>query len=332
MTLHAPRATITPHHAARAAAAAWAQLHGEAPATVRLWRKSSRTKPAIYRLTMRDGGRVFAKRFTGPGPTVERIVYETMLPRLPLSAPRYWGWCEDALGWSWMFVEDVGNRLVGRDPGHATLAARWLATLHRAGSGLSAGGLTDAGASRYRAHLCAGREAIHRNLGNPGLSQDDRAVLARVVELQGCLERRWEALEQACALTPPTLVHGDFRRKNVRWGCRDGTQVLLPIDWEMAGWGSPAADLASAWTTGMTIRFDRDVYRSTVRGDWSLDEPALRRLANVGRAFQALAAIDWASASLVFESPRWLLKPVTSMRRYSLQIAEAIEAGREWLA
>ena len=318
------------------AARAWKELDGHAPARVELLRKASRTKPAIYRLTFADARRpaVFAKRSRTSDLALERGVYEQILPRLPVTVPRCHGSLEDADGSVWLFVEDVGDaRPALDDPAHQVLAARWLGLLHRSGAvDAAAARLPDAGPGRYLGYLRSSRELIHRHFGNAALSAADRTVLTRLLEQLDALETHWPDLERACRGLPRTLVHGDFRAKNLRLRVAEGETVLYAMDWEMAGWGIPAADLGCGPMSGLTVPIDFHVYRETVRELWrDLDAPAIRRMSMFGRIFQALAGTRWACASLVLKSPRSLIKPVGSMRHYREQISLAIETSAAWL-
>ena len=334
MSRKALRTVATTEPTGHPAARAWRALHGARPANVERLRSATRSKPAIYRLTFdRRRAPVFAKHCRAAELALERTIYEEILPRLPVTVPAYGGSLEDVDGSAWLFVEDVGNRVLSaRDPGRPVLTAQWLGLLHCSGADLGRTDLPDAGPARYLAHLRAGREAIRRNLGNRGLAPSDQTVLAGVLDLHERLESRWSGLERACEGLPKTFVHGDFRSKNVRMRVLGDVPVLYPIDWEMAGWGIPAADLAGAGAPGLTLPVDPRAYEEIVKERWpDVDASAIRRLAILGRVFQALAAIEWASATLRFESPLCLLKPVMSMRLYVTQIAEALEEATEWL-
>lgn len=322
-----------PHHEAHRA---WRILGGDKPTTVELWRKASRSKPAIYRLLFARPRRptVYAKRSVALDLGVERVLYQEILPRLPLTVPRYLGSCRDEDDATWMFVESVGDRrLLPERPEHRALAGCWLGMLHRsAAADPGAALLPDAGPARYLGHLRAGRDAIHCNFDNPGLTAADRSALAGLIEQLDRLEELWPRIEQACTGMPATLVHADFRLKNVRVRGVDDARVLYVLDWEMAGWGVPAADLASARASALTVPIDTASYLETVREQWpDVDADTVLRLSIVGRIFQALAGIDWAGASLRFETPSYLLQPVSSMRVYRTYIAEAAGAAGEWL-
>lgn len=332
----APLAIETTHLSDHPAALAWGRHGGGALSRVEMWRRSSRTSPSVYRLILAGDGRaaLFAKRFQTTLPAIERTVYEEILPRLQVTVPRYHGACRVEDGSTWMFLEDVGDRCMSEgDAGHRALAARWLGALHASGvAGIGSARLPDAGPCRYLAHLRSGRDILRRHVGNPWLAAEDRPLLTGLIDVLDALETRWPRVDQACAGLPVTLVHGDFRPKNVRVRASDGSVAFCPFDWEMAGWGIPAADLGGAFGSGPTVPFDAGIYRDVVGGVWrDLDEATLRRVSNAGRIFQALASTDWACASLVVESERHMVRPVMSLRLCRTQLSEAIEEGAGWL-
>lgn len=335
MPQHAPLATTTADLARDPAANAWASLGGPPPASVSLLREATWSKPALHRLNFAAPGTpaVYAKHGATAMLALERRIYETVLPRVPVSVARYRGACEDG-GSTWMFVEDVGEACLSpADPRHRVLAARWLGLLHRSSEAVVADEpLPDAGPGRYLAHLQAARAEIRRHSGNRCLSPDDREVLGRVLAQADRLEASWPRIEGACASFPITLVHADFQSKNLRIRPGDDGPVLLPIDWETAGRGVPAADLARASSPGLVMLADPAAYGETVRERWPhLDADAIHRLSVLGHLFQPLAGILWSCADLRFEDPRCLVRPISSMRRYLTQIAMALGIGEGWM-
>ncbi len=337
VTLKTPIARSSVDLAGHAAVRAWQEAaDGAPPATVELWREGSLHNAVIHRLTFGDarGPAVFAKHARLAILTVERTIYEEILPHLPLSAPRYFGFRAAGDGFMWLFVEDVGDQCLSPgNPEHRALAGHWLGMLHRSAAGLAAAAsLPDGGPGRYLAHLRAGGGKIRAKLGNRALTAEDRAVLKQVLELQDALESRWHALERACEGLPTTLVHGDFEPKNVRVRSVDAGPVLYPIDWETAGWGVPAADLAAPQSPRHASRLDTDVYQTVVRERWpDLDAGSIRKLSILGLLFRALAAIEWESERLRFEDANCLVKPILSMQCYTTWVARALAEAAEWL-
>src|SRR5262249_55908333 len=163
---------------------------------------------------------------------------------------------------TWLFVEDVGDRRLSDSSAEAqVLAARWLARLHASAGDLAAARrLPDIGTARYLAALRGARAGGRGHPGDRAPTAAQRAIPAALLDELDRLESRWPEVELACEGLPRTMVHGDFRPKNVRVRGRDANATLFALDWEMAGWGVPAADLAAAFEPGMTVAFDPDVY------------------------------------------------------------------------
>jgi hypothetical protein len=133
------------------------------------------------------------------------------------------------------------------------------------------------------------------------------------------LARRWDRVEDACAGVPETLVHGDFRKGNLRVRTGQGTPELLPFDWEMVGRGIPGVDL------GTSAMSDLAAYWSVVDGYWpGLDFQGVQRLAQVGRVLRCLATIGWTAKRLRFGYSE---KALSDLRIYEPRLADAIRAA-----
>jgi len=241
------------------------------------------------------------------------------LPHVAVTAPRYYGYREDddGGGFVWLFFEDVGSERASKtDPAHLALAGEWIGQLHVGAAGIAvARTLPEAGPNRYREHLRAACHTIRPRMANPALGAADVRLLKRLLERLERLEQSWPHIEAACAGIPATLTHGDFRAKNaiVRAGA-SGLQ-LFPIDWETAGWGVPAVDLT---------KIDVKSYGSVVRRAWPDARPeVLRRLATVGRIFLELAAIRWVSPQLAYDTPLYLVRPMSWLRAFHRQLGVA---------
>ena len=209
--------------------------------------------------------------------------------------------------------------------GHRVLAARWLGTMHAVAPELPRIDLLpDRGPGYYRDRLEVARRKILDNLRNPALNPDGVEVLRSVVARCDQVERHWSELEDICAAAPQTLVHGDFRPKNVFVQGADHSRILA-IDWELAGWGAPAADLAP-WRHRYEPQVDLREYCHIMRQRWPrFDEPCARRLMWVGLIFRRLAATEWATLSLHHPNPRALSKPLSQLRFYAEQLRQALE-------
>lgn len=289
-------------------------------------------KAAVYRL-MGVGPRgvaVIAKRCRTATALVERTIYEEVLPHLPVAAPHYHGFIEDDDTFCWLFLEDVGQeRLSPLIEEHRVLAARWLGLMHASAARVAAAArLPDGGPNRYLQHLRSARRTILNNLANPAFGAEDIVILKTVVAQCDLLESRWHEVEKCCEGVPTTLVHGDFRPKNILIRTDQPGTGFFPLDWETAGWGVPAADLAPSRGRLPIHQIDMTTYWLIVREYWPhLEIQAVQRLALVGRIFRRLAAISWESRSLAFGTERLLSGPMACMRVYQAELAEAIWAA-----
>jgi hypothetical protein len=314
------------------AAAAWQVLGSQRriPTEVEAVKvKKHAAKSSVYRLLQatQDGAPVIAKRYGAAVHRVERIMYEEVLPLLPVSSLRYYGAVEDGDERVWIFLEEAGGeRFSPADAAHRSVASHWLAMLHTGAAELPlAGRLPDHGPARYRRHLVAGRRLILENLDNRAFTTDEVALLRAIAEQCDMVERRWEELEEICAEAPSTLVHGDFRPKNVFVRDEPEGRRLLVIDWETCGWGVPAADLAaSRHADAPTV--DLDAYCRIAEKQWpGFDRPLARRLIRVGLIFRQLAAIEWAAVSKVCTRVEGVATHLEGLRVYHQELNQALK-------
>lgn len=315
---------------AHPAAAAWRALRpaGPQPERVEVVYESPSKERFVYRLYGAAGAAdVIAKRCPRASAAVERVIYGEVLAGLPVPAPRCHGYLPEADGSGWLFLEDVGAvRLDPHQPGLRALAARWLGTLHTRAAGQRPAALPDRGPEHYRRLLRGAREDLEAGLDNPAVHAAGRIALVAVRRHLDDLEARWAEIEEACAILPCTLVHGDFRPKNVYVRPGPAGPELLPLDWEMAGWGSPAPDLAPGRRHQSWLA-DLEVYLETVRGRWSgLDLDRVCRVAGAGHALRTVAAVSWAGAGL---RTRWPDKDLGRLRVYEASLA-AMAAAPPW--
>lgn len=278
---------------------------------------------AVYRLVLGAAASetVIAKRMPRAKAQPERTMYERVLPHVPVTVPRYFGALAGAgeAAETWLFLEDVGSeRYSDTHPDHLALTARWVARLHGSASAVAAAAreLPDGGPVRYHRHLVAAAEKLDQRLSGPGLVGEDVTLLRGVAEQVRALAARWSDVEELCGGLPATVVHGDFRPKNVYLRCTGDGLVCYPIDWETAGWGVPAADLT---------RIDVGAYWSVAR-EWreGLSRDAVSRLAQVGQVFRTIAAIDWECTSLRFETRNLIIQSLASLRVLTPRLSEAV--------
>ena len=306
------------------AAQAWSALHGEpaGPEVIEVLRGGKES--ATYRLSGvgTRGEAVIAQRCTAARAAIERTIHERILPHVPVTAPRYHGCREDGDGFAWLFFEDLGNERASKtDPAHLALAGRWIGLLHTGATRIPAArALPEAGPNRYREHLQVACDTIRPRLTNPALAAADVQLLRRLLECLERLEVEWPRIEAACAGVPATLTHGDFRAKNAYVRAGASGLELFPIDWETAGWGIPAVDLT---------KIDLKAYWSVVCRVWPDTRPeVLRRLAALGRVFLELAAISWVSPQLAYDTPVYLVRPMSWLRVFHQRLSAAVRALR----
>ena len=275
-------------------------------------------KRVVFRLKEAgpDHSDIIVKRCYRKTGYVERVVYEDILPCLPISVPHYFGFLEADDDYCWLFLEDVGEeRFSPFDEAQRQAAAQWLGAMHIGALGVPAATqLPDRGSGHYLDHLKTGRQAILDNLDNPVFDEEHIEVLKAVLTQCDLLESKWDRLEAVSLGLPYTLAHGDFRPKNIRLRTYESEVTLWPIDWETSGWGTPIVDIAPARHHPSHAQVDLAIYLSLVQGQWPhIDLADLKTLALVGQIFRRLAAINWASMSLKFQ---WPEKPVSSLKIY----------------
>src|SRR6185369_10616535 len=308
----------------------WRQIQSEwfEPESIEVLK--SKRKSAVYRLTGGgpSGMTIIAKRSSAATVLVEHAVYEEVLTRLPLAALRCYGFArEPDTEYCWLFLQDAaGPEYSPANGEHRELAARWLATLHRVPvSAELQAALPDRGPNHYLNLLRDGREVLVTRVEHPALSAEEVALLRKVTEQLDAAEQHWGELETFCAAWPRAVVHGDFVIKNLRLRNGDRGPALLVYDWEMAGWGVPATDLAQS--LGRCVSPDLDVYGSTLRQDFpQFDARDLRRLANYGNLLRVVDKIYWATVAMENDDYLFLIKPLSMIQGFEPQLAASLRA------
>jgi ATP-binding cassette subfamily B protein len=283
--------------------------HTIAPAGTRVDRVDrlrAKRRVQVYRLRLADGATsVIAKRRRSEGLLVERTIYESVLPRLPLAGLHCFGFvCDEDEEFAWLFIEDAGDDRCALAQ-HRRLAARWLGTLQGAAAELDlASCLPERGPDHYLEHLRGARRTILDNFDNPALRAGDRDMLRALVSTCELIEYGWSGVEAICSYLPRTLVHGDLADRHLRLRRDDTGPAIVAIDWEWSGWGVPAADI-HLLVRGATPE-DLSCYRSTISEYvGGLDDDELQALLLMGNGFWLLAAVDWASTHLPHPRPEY---------------------------
>jgi thiamine kinase-like enzyme len=203
------------------------------------------------------------------------------------------------------------------------LAGEWLASIQVAAlkSGLAAR-LPNREPNHYLKLLQASRESVREHSDNPVLSANQMRMLKDLVEDCDALEGRWDEVEAICRPVPRTLVHGDFVIKNVLVRDTALGPALWGVDWEHAGWGVPAADLAQF--SGRSVTPDLETYAAVWREHWPADNIDPRKLAACGKFFRLLTAMSWVSKQLTFQPYRFLATPVSTLGIYQARLHDAL--------
>ncbi len=298
------------------ASLAWSQLGQGGSAPSEIYVLSKRIKSSIYRLVEAAPARssVVAKYCQRQTARHERIIYEKVLPKLPVTAPQFYGFIAGENGYDWLFLEDVQGERYSRNNGaHSILAARWLGLLHTSAANLvDAEILPDRGPEYFLAQLRVAHQRLAHSLSTLNLSPADFAVFVTVVSQCAFLESHWSQIQRWCERMPRTLIHGDFKPRNAVIRRGDGGVAFLPFDWEASGWGVPAADLAF---------IDTSVYHSLVGDIWpALNVQDIRTMAIVGKIFRGIAELNWESQKF---DPRWEFSTI-KLRIYQDRVTEAI--------
>jgi len=321
------RSNLKSHPAVRA----WCGLYPHAePRSITPLRVRKR-KSSVYRLegVGQAGSPVIAKRCRTAVAQVERMVYEDVLADLTVPSLRYYGFVEepDAAS-SWLFIEEAsGPDYSNLLPEHRARAGRWLGLLHAAAADAAAGErLPDGGPGRYHERLRKLRETFRQHLDNPVLLPEDVAFLEGLLARLDDLAGRWHLVEGVCRGVPATLVHGDFNGRNMRLRTVGNEGTITVFDWEDAGWGVPAVDLAQQLTVPsgqLSANPDVPSYWSAVHQRWPhLSSEACWQLAYCGTVFRTLSAMSWIADDLAND---WAHASLRDMRLYAAELDGALE-------
>jgi len=321
------RSNLKSHPAVRA----WCELYPHAaPVSITPLRVRKR-KSNVYRLdgVGQAGSAVIAKRCRTAVAQVERTVYEDILAGLTVPSLRYYGFVDEPDSASgWLFMEEAsGPEYSNLLPEHRARAGRWLGSLHAAAAGAAAGErLPDGGPGRYLERVRTLRDTFRRHVNNPVLLPEDVAFLEGLLARLDDLGARWHLLEDVCHGVPPTLVHGDFNGRNIRLRTVGEEATITVFDWEDAGWGVPAVDLAQQLTVSsgqLSANLDIPTYWSAGRERWpDLSSEACWRLAYCGTVFRTLSAMSWIADNLAND---WAHACLPDMRLYAAELDGALE-------
>jgi ATP-binding cassette subfamily B protein len=309
------------------AARAWRQLYPNVQPLL-ITPLKVRRKNKIYRIAVAGRSAVIAKQCGRETALVERAVYEIVLPRAAVPSLGFHGFLEEPDGeHCWIFMDEaIGDNYSSLLAAHRAVAGRWLGLLHSSPIDVAVNGhLPDAGPPRYLDILHATCEFIEQHLDNPILTPDDVACLEETQAHLHDVASHWNRLEAVCQNAPKTLVHGDFNAKNLRLRSDNGHASVVVFDWENAGWGVPAVDLAQQTLPFGHVSANPDMrtYWSTMRERCSnANAEALERLAYCGSVFRALASLRWVVENLAND---WAHDCARNLQIHVTELDEALE-------
>jgi aminoglycoside phosphotransferase (APT) family kinase protein len=311
---------------------AWSELSPERvePEQLEILRRGH--KSAIYRLREAGpgGSNVIAKHCSAANARLECTVHQDILPLLPLPALQFYGVVQDDdPSFGWLFLEDAGLQPYLQSlPQHRALLADWLAALHSLQLDEQvAGRLPDRGPGHYLKVLDSARGLLREQQANPFLKEADKSLLQSLIQQCNAIEALWSELEQLCHAAAPALVHGDLVSKNVRVKTSEDGLAFVAFDWENAGWGVPAEDLA--WFPDRTVNPDLEAYSARVK---TINGSIAHRLSECGKVFRLLDSVHWAASCLAWKPyEEWLAKPMSLLRVYRDRL-EVVIADRRWKA
>jgi hypothetical protein len=298
------------------------------PACIEVLKRKSLS--TVYRLIDAEDGRpaLIAKRCRTATGRLESLIYDRILAGLPLPSLRCHGLApEPDTEFGWLFLEDAGRTEYSpASRRHRVLAGRWLGMLHAfpPDAGLRAL-LPDRGPCYYHHLLRVSRAALQVRVHHPALSPGEAHLLRTLVAHLEAAEAHWPRLEAFLDDQPRSLVHGDFVIKNLRMREGGAGPALMVMDWEMAGWGVPAADLAQF--VGKCASPDLRAYRSVLAGEFGgLTLRDLRRQADCGSLLRILHKIYWEVQSMEGDSYAVMARSLASFSGYEPQFATALRA------
>lgn len=259
---------------------------------------------------------MIAKQAGLEGIRVEHRVYREILPQVLLATIGCYGSIEDTgCETGWIFLEDTkGEPYAHHVSEHRKLAGEWLGALHLRTARLHlAGVVPDRGTAWYLSKLQAARRRIEESLQHAALSEEALSTLQRVVEQARMLEATWDELEGFGLGFPPALAHGDLTSKTVLISPPSSGRRLSVMDWDLAGWGVPASDVAAA---------DVECYGQTIGASWGqISSTTWQAFAAMGTVFRHILWIEATSCAL--SGPR-AERPVRQLDRYRSGLARAL--------
>jgi Phosphotransferase enzyme family len=185
-------------------------------------------------------------------------VYRDLLDGSEAGTPEYYGSLEDeAAGRVWLLLELVeGVQLRECELDAWIAAAGWLARLHARFAGRAA--------ELERSPLLIRHDEDYFRSKAVEARRTMRSFQGRASRRTAALLDGYDELAAAMARGPRTLVHGNYRAKNVVVQRSARRTRVVPVDWEVAAVGSPLYDLGHLLDgfRGDALRALLEAYRS----------------------------------------------------------------------
>ena len=299
---------------------AWFRLRPDSsePCGVILLKSTSRSTVCRIEGIGPGGSGIVAKRCPRADGEFEVFIYREVLGRLPMESVRCYGFIDDDAGeHGWLFLENGGvTQVAGEGESFPIAFAHWLAILHASASSLAIRGrLPERGPAWFLEILRASRQGLCQSLPERIWGDLDRSAVERILACFEILERNWHLVEERCEGLPRTLVHCDLQPKNVLIRRSASGIAFLPLDWEEAGWGAPAADLAG---------IDAVSYCSTARKTWASTElQRVEEQVRCGALFKTLSCVGWEMGRLATGSEE---KAMRRLRIYASWLSASTQA------
>ncbi len=309
------------------AAQAWLQLQPNSRLPVSLELLQRRRYSTVYRLNdvRQDGTSVIAKRCRIATARIERMIYQELLPVTGMPLLECYGMVQEPDGeFCWVFLEDARGAFYSpqvRD--NRELAGRWLAETHIA---TASANLQSELPNRELNHYLESLHGCRAILLHPARNQlpaADADVLHKVATYIDTTESLWNRIEEIFEVMPRSLVHGDFVIKNLRIRDTTAGPALLVFDWEFAGWGVPATDLAQF--IDRVASPDLSIYCSISRREHPhLDLHDIQAVAACGNLLRMIDQISWVMSGYEFVTPQQLNKAIGLLGCYEASMIEAL--------
>jgi hypothetical protein len=269
----------------------------------------------------KNGSSVIAKRCDMASGLTERMFYEDVLPQLSMSKLEYYGSFVENGEHLWLFLEDAGGRKFSfSNPGDRQAAVLWLASFHTSGARLiKPDMLIERHPAYYLNRLTSAKRVQASHINNPILSATDRQTLANGLDQMAATINSWDKIEALYDRLPHSVIHGDFKTKNINLRVDNNRTSIFPFDWENGGWGIPGVDM---W------KLDEAEYLQAVNGHWpQADIHTIREIKYLGTIFRAIDGFFWEVKSLDYaDEPNVRVRVIDRLFRYRFHMAGAMQA------